>query len=181
MVAHGREIYTYCLIARVLETISTAKCRVKLHFHVEQEHDQLVYTYYDKNIVLKPGVPRIVAEADDSQCRTTITATDSRTNLIMFRYTTDQAALPTDCDIDLSFRTVYSDYGSRFHDRYLILKYKINKTRVWSLGTSVNSIGKSHHIIQIVEAPTLIESFFDKVWHETDFQVCKIYESTDYK
>ena len=324
-----------------------------MHFHVEQEHDQLVYTYYDKNIVLKPGVPRIVAEADDSQCRTTITATDSRTNLIMFRYTTDQsvfsnyraqisyplvcipahrdwrrivlngediliplndvqwfgsidvydemmeagrrqqrwedvffqaqkylnvyyknqhnealvdireiindprliwnlqeiciidpylsskdildtvvfcekrdihihcltdlhtivknkeasgeileneasesskfesakikfrqlleAALPTDCDIDLSFRTVYSDYGSRFHDRYLILKYKINKTRVWSLGTSVNSIGKSHHIIQIVEAPTLIESFFDKVWHETDFQVCKIYESTDYK
>lgn len=92
-----------------------------------------------------------------------------------------EAALPTDCDIDLSFRTVYSDYGSRFHDRYLILKYKINKTRVWSLGTSVNSVGKSHHIIQIVEAPTLIESFFDKVWHETDFQVCKIYESTDYK
>lgn len=62
-----------------------------MHFHVEQEHDQLVYTYYDKNIVLKPGVPRIVAEADDSQCRTTITATDSRTNLIMFRYTTDQS------------------------------------------------------------------------------------------
>ena len=51
-----------------------------------------MYTYYDKNIVLKPGVPRIVAEADDSQCRTTITATDShRTNLIMFRYTTDQS------------------------------------------------------------------------------------------
>lgn len=340
-------------ITHQFELAKDVKCRVKLHFHVEQEHDQLVYTYYDKNIVLKPGVPRIVAEADDSQCRTTITATDSRTNLIMFRYTTDQsvfsnyraqisyplvcipahrdwrrivfngediliplndvqwfgsidvydemmeagrrqqrwedvffqaqkylnvyyknqhnealvdireiindprliwdlqeiciidpylsskdildtvvfcekrdihihcltdlhtivknkeasgeileneasesskfesakikfrqlleAALPTDCDIDLSFRTVYSDYGSRFHDRYLILKYKINKTRVWSLGTSVNSIGKSHHIIQIVEAPTLIESFFDKVWHETDFQVCKIYESTDYK
>ena len=42
------------------------------------------------------------------------------------------------------------------------------------------TLSKSH-IIQIVEAPTLIESFFDKVWHETDFQVCKIYESTDYK
>ena len=78
-------------ITHQFELAKDVKCRVKLHFHVEQEHDQLVYTYYDKNIVLKPGVPRIVAEADDSQCRTTITATDSRTNLIMFRYTTDQS------------------------------------------------------------------------------------------
>ena len=63
----------------------------------------------------------------------------------------------------------------------MILRYHFNKTRVWSLGASVNSLGKSHHIIQIVESPTLIEDFFDKVWSETTVDECKIYDSSDYK
>lgn len=92
-----------------------------------------------------------------------------------------EEALGADCDLNLTFRTVYANYGSKFHDRYLILRYHFNKTRVWSLGASVNSLGKSHHIIQIVESPTLIEDFFDKVWSETTVDECKIYDSSDYK
>ena len=88
--------------------------------------------------------------------------------------------LGRETDLQLSFRTVHGNNGSGFHDRYLILKYQVNKTRVWSLGTSVNSVGKSHHIVQIVESPTLIDNFFDEVWMQTDSDKCKIYDYLDY-
>ena len=88
--------------------------------------------------------------------------------------------LGQETDLRLSFRTVHGNNGSSFHDRYLILKYQRNKTRVWSLGTSVNSVGKSHHIIQIVESPILIDDFFDEVWSKTNTDKCKIYDYSDY-
>lgn len=88
--------------------------------------------------------------------------------------------LGQDTDLRLSFRTVHGNNGSSFHDRYLILKYQLNKTRVWSLGTSVNSVGKSHHIVQIVESPMLIDDFFDEEWSQTDTDKCKIYDYSDY-
>lgn len=88
--------------------------------------------------------------------------------------------LGQETDLRLSFRTVHGNNGSSFHDRYLILKYQRNKTRVWSLGTSVNSVGKSHHIIQIVESPMLIDTFFDEVWSQTNSDKCKIYDYSDY-
>lgn len=88
--------------------------------------------------------------------------------------------LGQETDLRLSFRTVHGNNGSSFHDRYLILKYQLNKTRVWSLGTSVNSAGKSHHIVQIVESPMLIDTFFDEVWRQTNTDKCKIYDYSDY-
>ena len=86
-------------------------------------------------------------------------------------------AIPGDTDVSLSYRTITNGYGTSFHDRYLILKYNVNKTRVWSLGISVNSLGKSHHIIQIVEAPELIADMFQEIWNETDQEICKIFET----
>lgn len=91
-----------------------------------------------------------------------------------------EEAIGSDSDLQLSYRTIHDNNGAKFHDRYLILKYEINKTRVWSLGTSINSVGKSHHIIQIVESPTLIEKFFNQVWDETAADECKIYDYSDY-
>lgn len=88
--------------------------------------------------------------------------------------------LGRETDLLLSFRTVHGNSGSSFHDRYLILKYRLNKTRVWSLGTSVNSVGKSHHLIQIVEAPILIDNFFNEVWSQTNTDKCKIYDYSNY-
>ena len=333
------------------------KKRLNLHFHIEQEHDNLLYECRDEDIILKPNEIFVAKEAQPSQCKTTVTVTDKRTGLVLFRYIADQSvyssyrgqislpktlipisagerrlirngkticiplngirefgtfdaftemleagkrqqhweddffqehkylnfyqlgeksknelhhqaildvqeiinqdllwdlqeiclidpylsandildtvvfcekeniyiraltdlhkicenkeaskelltstdqenrkfesaksdfkraladALGTNCDLHLSFRTIYEMHGSKFHDRYLILKYKINKTRVWSLGASVNSLGKSHHIIQIVESPTLVEDFFNRVWNETEVAECKIYDSSDY-
>ena len=99
--------------------------------------------------------------------------------LIMLRQQLE-SGIGRDTDLRLSFRSVHGNNGTSFHDRYLILKFGINKTRVWSLGTSINSVGKSHHIIQIVESPMLIDNFFDEVWQKTADEGCKIYDYADY-
>ena len=45
-----------------------------------------------------------------------------------------------------------------FHDRFIIFpQAKDEPVRAWSLGTSVNSLGKSHHIIQEVKNGQMIE------------------------
>ena len=91
-----------------------------------------------------------------------------------------EVGIGNNTDLRLSFRTVHGNNGMSFHDRYLILKFGNNKTRVWSLGTSINSVGKSHHIIQIVVAPMIIDNFFDEVWQKTANEECKIYDYSDY-
>jgi len=79
-------------------------------------------------------------------------------------------------DLNIEYRSVYKNYGAKFHDRFLILKFYLNKARVWSLGASVNSIGSKHSIIQIVEAPEIIISLFDELWQSTNDETCKIYK-----
>lgn len=86
-------------------------------------------------------------------------------------------SIPVDTDIKMEYRTVHGNYGKPFHDRYIILKYGINKCRAWSLGISVNSLGKSHHIIQIVETPSAVASIFDEIWKDTDCEECRIYSN----
>ena len=86
-------------------------------------------------------------------------------------------SIPRQTDLQLEFRTVRGSYGERFHDRYLILKYGINKCRAWSLGISVNALGTSHHIIQIVESPEAIAEVFERIWDDTDNPECLIYSN----
>lgn len=86
-------------------------------------------------------------------------------------------AIPTDVDIKMEYRTIRGTHGKAFHDRYLILKYGINRCRVWSLGISVNSLGKSHHIIQIVENPQAVVSVFEDIWKDVDCEECYIYSN----
>ena len=88
-----------------------------------------------------------------------------------------EKSIPSDTDVKLSYRTIANGYGTAFHDRYLILKYNVNKTRAWSLGISVNSLGNSHHIVQIVEAPELIADMFEKIWNDTEQDICKIFDN----
>lgn len=89
-------------------------------------------------------------------------------------------AIPSDSDLKIEFRTVRGVHGKPFHDRYLILKYAINKCRVWSLGISVNAIGTSHHIIQIVESPSAVADIIEKIWLATDNEECLIYSNLYY-
>ncbi|MBR6216966.1 MAG: hypothetical protein IKQ63_00415 [Eubacterium sp.] len=87
------------------------------------------------------------------------------------------ASIPQHTDLQLEFRTVRGSYGEPFHDRYLIMKYGINKCRAWSLGISVNALGTSHHIIQIVESPVAVADVFERIWNDTDNPECLIYSN----
>lgn len=80
-------------------------------------------------------------------------------------------------DLKLEYRTVAGMTGIPFHDRYLILKYGLNKSRAWSLGISVNSLGKSHHIIQIVQSPMDVIETIDAIWNQSLGEDCLIYKN----
>ncbi|WP_308862078.1 VPA1262 family N-terminal domain-containing protein [Neisseria mucosa] len=55
-----------------------------------------------------------------------------------------------------------------FHDRFIIFPQAIDEpVRAWSLGTSVNSLGKSHHIIQEVEDGQIIADAFEEMWKQS--------------
>jgi hypothetical protein len=88
-----------------------------------------------------------------------------------------QFVLGKETDIKLEYRSVRKGYGVPFHDRYIMLKYDLNKDRVWSLGASINSIGKCHSIIQIVEAPDVLLSLFDKLWSQTESDECLLFNN----
>lgn len=88
-------------------------------------------------------------------------------------------ALSIQTDMKIEFRTVVGMEGSAFHDRYLILKYGMNKSRAWSLGISVNSLGKSHHIIQIVQSPMDVIETINTIWKQSCGKECLIYSNID--
>lgn len=56
----------------------------------------------------------------------------------------------------------------KFHDRFLI--FPLEKPLVWSLGISVNQLGKSHHILQKITHAQHILNAFNKLWEKLDAQ-----------
>lgn len=71
--------------------------------------------------------------------------------------------------LNVEFRSAHGPAGWSFHDRFLIFpKSEDDNAKVWSLGTSVNSLGKSHHILQQVEHAQLIADAFQSLWDAVD-------------
>jgi hypothetical protein len=70
--------------------------------------------------------------------------------------------------IDLEFRMRIGMPGWDFHDRFLIFPRSGFGPRAWSLGTSINSAGESHHILQLASNSALITSAFEELWDELD-------------
>jgi hypothetical protein len=67
----------------------------------------------------------------------------------------------------LEFRRRYASHGTAFHDRFLIFpRTQRRKTLVWSLGTSVNGVGKEHHILQQVDNGQAIMDAFLELWNQ---------------
>ncbi|MFW5794884.1 MAG: VPA1262 family N-terminal domain-containing protein, partial [Bacillota bacterium] len=79
-----------------------------------------------------------------------------------FKYASNNLAL------NLEFRVRNNNYGWNFHDRFLLFPYLdgLHKPAVWSLGTSVNGLGKKHHILQKVNNPQIILDEFNELWNE---------------
>lgn len=68
--------------------------------------------------------------------------------------------------LDIEFRSANGLSNSNFHDRFLIFpKGRNEKARAWSLGTSVNSLGKSHHILQQVDHAQMVADAFARLWN----------------
>lgn len=69
-------------------------------------------------------------------------------------------------DLHLEFRIREGSAGWSFHDRFLIFPSDTGPAAAWSLGTSVNSLGQKHHILQKVADGELIRQAFLDLWDE---------------
>ncbi|MBP4133216.1 VPA1262 family N-terminal domain-containing protein [Gallibacterium anatis] len=70
--------------------------------------------------------------------------------------------------LDLIFLNTDKSKVGDFHDRFIIFpRNQDNPARAWSLGTSVNSLGTNHHIIQEVEDGQIIADIFEEMWNQS--------------
>jgi hypothetical protein len=70
--------------------------------------------------------------------------------------------------LNLEFRIRTGSAGWPFHDRFLIFPAAGRGALAWSLGTSVNSLGKRHHILQRVDDGQRIKDSFADLWQALD-------------
>ena len=77
--------------------------------------------------------------------------------------------------LDLEVRGKIGSNGYGFHDRFLI--FPLETPKVWSLGISVNSLGKSHHILQEVKHAHHILNAFNDLWEKLDKEECLVWKS----
>lgn len=70
--------------------------------------------------------------------------------------------------LSLEYRVKRGMAGWGFHDRFLIFPDQENGAMAWSLGTSVNSFGEEHHILQKVDDGQLIMDAFLELWNQLD-------------
>ncbi len=82
--------------------------------------------------------------------------------------------------INLKWRIQHDMFGFPFHDRFLILLPSGGETpKAWSLGTSVNSLGKTHHILQLVSNPGYIADAFEELWAALEDSSCQIWNGKE--
>ncbi|MDF2691154.1 MAG: hypothetical protein K0S29_1009 [Gammaproteobacteria bacterium] len=69
--------------------------------------------------------------------------------------------------LKLDYKARRGDIDRLFHDRFLICQQEPGaKPLVWSLGASLNGVGKAHHIITQVKHAQLILDDFNELWGE---------------
>lgn len=81
--------------------------------------------------------------------------------------------------INLKWRIQHDQFGFPFHDRFLIVNPPSDAPKAWSLGTSVNSLGKTHHILQAVSNPGYIADAFDELWKKLEDTSCQVWDSQE--
>ena len=68
----------------------------------------------------------------------------------------------------LEYRVKTGTAGWNFHDRFLIFPKTDSGALAWSLGSSINSLGKRHHILQRVDDGQLVKDAFIELWDQLD-------------
>lgn len=79
--------------------------------------------------------------------------------------------------LKLDFRLRRNGAGWKFHDRFLIFPKEEGGALAWSLGTSVNSLGSSHHILQKVSNGELVQNAFLSLWDRLEKDDYKVWEA----
>jgi hypothetical protein len=70
--------------------------------------------------------------------------------------------------LNLAYRIRTGSAGLGFHDRFLIFPAADSAALAWSLGTSVNSLGRQHHILQKVDDGQRVRDAFAELWDALD-------------
>lgn len=70
--------------------------------------------------------------------------------------------------LQLEFRIRVGSAGWAFHDRFIIFPRAHSSALAWSLGTSINSFGDEHHILQKVSHGEPIAQAFTDLWERLD-------------
>ncbi|MBB5392778.1 MULTISPECIES: VPA1262 family N-terminal domain-containing protein [unclassified Herbaspirillum] len=79
--------------------------------------------------------------------------------------------------LSLEFRVRKGHAGWDFHDRFLIFPSATGGAIAWSLGTSINSLGRKHHILQKVQDGELIRQAFLDLWEALDSDEYLVWKS----
>ncbi|MDB5256870.1 MAG: hypothetical protein JWM14_1565 [Chitinophagaceae bacterium] len=80
--------------------------------------------------------------------------------------------------LNLEFRCQFGNHGWGFHDRFIMFPGSDTaRPKAYSLGTSVNSLGKEHHILQEVSYPQRIIDAFNELWGILDKKECIVWKS----
>lgn len=79
--------------------------------------------------------------------------------------------------LNLEFRIREGSAGWGFHDRFIIFPRNQGGALAWSLGTSVNSFGDEHHILQKVQHGEAIAQAFLDLWGRLDKQKYVIWKT----
>lgn len=134
--------------------------------------DDVINTlFYNQNCgAIMRAITRIKVTEDNSK---------SKTELIQeYKEKLSQACI---CPYGLSveFRSTLGGTFADFHDRFLIFPDVKPRPLVWSLGTSVNSMGKSHHLLLQLQHGQMIVDAFEQMWAESDKPKQLIWKSPD--
>ncbi|WP_438335559.1 VPA1262 family N-terminal domain-containing protein [Edwardsiella tarda] len=116
-----------------------------------------------------------------SQNRAATSISQSTDSLTIDKYKDCFKQLPPETlkTINLEFRCKTGSNGWDFHDRFIIFPASDydSTTLAWSLGTSVNSYGTSHHILQKVQDAQLIANAFLNLWNNLENSECLVWRN----
>lgn len=79
--------------------------------------------------------------------------------------------------LNLEFRIREGSAGWGFHDRFIIFPRDQGGALAWSLGTSINSFGDEHHILQKVQHGEAIAQAFLDLWGKLEKQKYLIWKT----
>jgi hypothetical protein len=91
------------------------------------------------------------------------------------------AALPKDSHLgmQLEFRMRIGGNGFPFHDRFLLFPGSAKDgvpAQTYSIGTSINSIGKQYHVVAAIEHPQEIIDMFNRLWGSLSDGKCLVFK-----